>query len=170
MGDDGAFSLGSDQRINQIKLVHGYQLKNFAADFALLVARQILHHLQMLGLGIAQKFEQFVFGGVGLDKRVKSGAGAAIGKSYDRNVANARMRAQPRRDRRGLPGEADAATLAVSEIQSPRDRVIKLLATGHPYPRKKRLTPQDTAFRGRQRSRRVASFMFEKMAQVLVAR
>ena len=44
-GNDGAFGLGSDERINQIKLIHRHELKNFAADFALLVARQILHHL-----------------------------------------------------------------------------------------------------------------------------
>src|SRR6516162_4855255 len=124
----------------------------------------------MLGLGLAQKFEQFVFGGVGLDKRVKSGAGAAIGESHDGNVADARMRAQPRSNLGCLPGEADAATLAVSEIKPPRDRVIKLLAAGHPYPREKRLASQDAAFRGRQRSRGVAALMFKKMAQIFVAR
>src|SRR6516162_1907033 len=124
----------------------------------------------MLGLGLAQKLEQFVFGGVGLDKRVKSGAGAAIGKSYDRNVANARMRAQPRSNCRSLPGEADAAALTVCEIESARDRVVELFAAGHPYPGEQRLATQDAALRGGQRGWRVAAFVLEKVAQILIAR
>src|SRR5262249_13521416 len=103
----------------------------------------------MLRLGVAEKFEQFIFGRVALDKRVESGAGAPIGKGHDRNVANTRMGAQARRDRGGLPGKANAATLTVSEIQSSGNGVVQFFAAGHPYPRDKRLARQNTAFRYR---------------------
>jgi len=116
LGHDRAFSLGVDQRIDQIELIHRHKLENFAADFALLIARQRLHDLQMLRFSIAENFEQFMLCRGSFDKGIETGAGTAIGKRHNGDFTNPWMLAQARSDHWRLLGESDPAPLAVGEI------------------------------------------------------
>ena len=65
--------------------------------------------------------------------------------------------------------EAQAAALAVGEIQAARDGVIDLLARRHPRPGDEALARQHAAFGGGERLGRVAALVLEQMPQILVA-
>src|SRR5208282_5875973 len=63
-----------------------------------------------------------------------------------------------------------AAALAVGHVEPTRDRVIDFLPRRHPYPGDETLAGEHMALGGGERVRRVAAFVLEQMAQILIAR
>src|SRR4030095_16559211 len=85
--------VAGDQRLAQVELVHRDELQNLSPRFAGGIARQGVHHLNMLrrldALGGGQLAAQLLFQRdlVGLDKSVETDAGAAVGERDNGGVA-----------------------------------------------------------------------------------
>ena len=80
------------------------------------------------------------------------------------------MCAQASGDLRRLAHEAQAAALAVGDVEPARDGVIDLLAGCHPCPGDKTLAREHLALGGGEGLGRVTAFVLEQMPQILVAR
>src|SRR4029077_92921 len=65
--------------------------------------------------------------------------------------------------------EAQAAALAVGDIEPAGDGVIDLFAGRHPYAGDKTLARQHAMFGCSERVGRVAALVFQKMSQILIA-
>ena len=132
-----AVDLARDQRLDQVELVHRDELQDLGARFAGGVARQGMHHLDMLrrldALGGGQFAAQLLFQRdlVGFDKRVQPDAGAAVGERDNSGVAHVRVLPDQLDQDRRVVDQPAAAAFAIGEVeQAAGDGLVDLLA-GH---------------------------------------
>src|SRR6516162_2811579 len=106
---------------------------------------------------------------IALDKSVKPGAGAAVGKGEHQRVAHLRMRLKARGKAWGIVREPRSAALAIADAQDAAcDPVIKPLSGRHPDAGERALSGEHAALACGERVRRVATLMLEQVTQVLI--
>ena len=143
--------------------------------FPLRVARQGLHHLDMLRRFWALRRREFVAqlrfqrGLVGLDEGIEPDAGAAVGEGDDGGIADGGILPDQVDQHRRVIDQPPAAAFAVGEIeQAAGDGAVDLLAGREPEAGDQRFARQNLALLRRQRLRRVAALVLQQMPQILI--